>query len=167
MTIRSIRPNRVTPIPQSSKPKRQRYNSDAWRRASAEWLERFPFCVLCLMHCRINERAMSDTCGTQRHLIVDHIEPHRGNERLYWDRNNLQTLCRLCHDRDKQSHDSSGRTATQWFELLDKTMREHNARQFIQPGWLPPAIVQALGGVWGSNASNLLSRPGTQSVRVF
>ena len=35
-----------------------------------------------------------------RKLDVDHIVPHRGDLTLFWDRGNLQALCRQCH-RDK------------------------------------------------------------------
>ena len=30
---------------------------------------------------------------------VDHITPHRGDMRLFWDRRNWQGLCRPCHSR--------------------------------------------------------------------
>lgn len=30
---------------------------------------------------------------------VDHIVPHRGDERLFRDEKNLQSLCRPCHSR--------------------------------------------------------------------
>ena len=35
-------------------------------------------------------------------LVCDHIKPHRGNEALFWDEANLQTLCKPCHDKVKQ-----------------------------------------------------------------
>lgn len=28
---------------------------------------------------------------------VDHVAPHRGDEELFWDISNLQSLCRSCH----------------------------------------------------------------------
>ena len=31
--------------------------------------------------------------------VVDHIIPHRGNWHLFTDLNNLQSLCKRCHDR--------------------------------------------------------------------
>lgn len=40
--------------------------------------------------------------GNTALLICDHIVPHRGNEHLFWDENNLQTLCKTCHDTIKQ-----------------------------------------------------------------
>lgn len=35
-------------------------------------------------------------CGGHA-TIVDHIQPHEGNEELFYDENNLQLLCRSCH----------------------------------------------------------------------
>lgn len=35
-------------------------------------------------------------------LVADHRTPHRGDEALFWDEGNLQTLCKPCHDRHKQ-----------------------------------------------------------------
>ena len=28
---------------------------------------------------------------------VDHVHPHRGDEKVFYDSNNLQSLCRSCH----------------------------------------------------------------------
>lgn len=43
-------------------------------------------------------------------LVVDHRRPHRGDERLFWDDRNLQTLCKSpCHDKHKQALEVSGR----------------------------------------------------------
>jgi 5-methylcytosine-specific restriction protein A len=35
--------------------------------------------------------------------ICDHIKPHRGDDRLFFDEANLQTLCKQCHDSIKQA----------------------------------------------------------------
>nr|WP_245581848.1 hypothetical protein [Phyllobacterium phragmitis] len=34
-------------------------------------------------------------------LVCDHVTPHRGDEELFWS-GPFQTLCKPCHDRDKQ-----------------------------------------------------------------
>lgn len=47
--------------------------------------------------------------GNTSKLVCDHIIPHRGDERLFWDETNLQTLCKPCHDRLKQSAEQSSR----------------------------------------------------------
>ncbi|WP_425909339.1 HNH endonuclease [Nitrobacter sp. TKz-YC02] len=38
-------------------------------------------------------------------LVCDHKSPHRGDKKLFWDERNLQTLCKACHDRFKQSEE--------------------------------------------------------------
>jgi 5-methylcytosine-specific restriction protein A len=51
-------------------------------------LSRNPLCVEC-------ERQGRITPAT----VVDHIIPHKGNLELFWDEDNLQALCKPCHDR--------------------------------------------------------------------
>ncbi|WP_435645121.1 HNH endonuclease [Butyricicoccus porcorum] len=34
-----------------------------------------------------------------RATVVDHIVPHRGDPKLFWDQTNWQSLCKQCHDR--------------------------------------------------------------------
>lgn len=38
--------------------------------------------------------------------VVDHIVPHRGDDRLRLDWDNLQALCKRCHDSKTATHDS-------------------------------------------------------------
>jgi len=40
--------------------------------------------------------------------VVDHIKAHRGDKVLFLDPDNLQSLCKVCHDRDKQSEEQRG-----------------------------------------------------------
>ena len=40
--------------------------------------------------------------------VVDHIEPHRGDLKKFWDRENWQALCAPCHDRHKQAAEKRG-----------------------------------------------------------
>lgn len=35
--------------------------------------------------------------------VVDHVIPHKGDDRLFWDRTNWQPLCRHCHNSHKQA----------------------------------------------------------------
>lgn len=53
------------------------YNSTRWRKLSREFLQKYPYCCVC----------------GQPAKIADHIQPHRGNELLFWDELNLQPLC--------------------------------------------------------------------------
>lgn len=37
--------------------------------------------------------------------VVDHIIPHKGSLVLFHDPDNLQSLCKRCHDRDKAAEE--------------------------------------------------------------
>lgn len=58
-----------------------------WRRARRLHLAEHPLCAEC-------ERQGITTAAT----VVDHIVPHRGDERLFWNTANWQSLCKTCHD---------------------------------------------------------------------
>lgn len=45
--------------------------------------------------------------GDARERVCDHRKPHRGDEALFWDEENLQTLCKPCHDKSKQREDQA------------------------------------------------------------
>lgn len=47
--------------------------------------------------------------GNTSRLVCDHVTPHRGNARLFWDEANLQTLCKPCHDTLKQREEQATR----------------------------------------------------------
>ncbi|AGL03635.1 restriction endonuclease [Desulfoscipio gibsoniae DSM 7213] len=66
---------------------KQLYNSARWQRLRKKVLLEHPLCVEC-------ERQGRITPAT----IVDHVKPHKGNLNLFWDENNLQALCKNCHD---------------------------------------------------------------------
>lgn len=40
--------------------------------------------------------------------VVDHIKPHKGDEALFFDPDNLQLLCKRCHDGTKAREESRG-----------------------------------------------------------
>lgn len=46
--------------------------------------------------------------------VVDHIKPHEGNLALFWDRGNLQALCKKCHDGEKQTQDKAAQRGGGW-----------------------------------------------------
>lgn len=54
-----------------------------WRAISSAHRAKHPLC---------------EWCG-EKGTTVDHIKPHRGNEDLAFDPDNLQTLCRTCHNK--------------------------------------------------------------------
>jgi len=76
-----------------TQPWRAWYKTAKWQRLRAATFERDLF--TCQECGRIE--------GRTSHLICDHIKPHRGDERLFWDPTNLQTLCKSCHDAVKQA----------------------------------------------------------------
>ena len=70
-------------------PGRALYDTQAWRKARKAFLRDHPLCVDC-------ERIHVITLAA----VVDHITPHRGDERLFWDRErNWQALCTRCHSK--------------------------------------------------------------------
>lgn len=66
------------------------YDRD-WRAARDEFLRQHCTCRM---------------CGAPA-TLVDHIKPHRGDKRLFWDRTNWQALCAPCHNRHKQRQERS------------------------------------------------------------
>ena len=65
---------------------RRGYDS-AWRKARLLFLAEHPLCVTC----------QAEGCLTPA-SVVDHIKPHRGDWRLFWDSANWQALCKRHHD---------------------------------------------------------------------
>lgn len=55
---------------------------------------RNPLCAHCLIDGAI-------TAAT----VVDHIRPHRGDMRVFWDSDNWQSLCASCHGRKTTTQD--------------------------------------------------------------
>ncbi len=63
-----------------------------WQQARIKFLREHPFCA----HCWENGLSVPST-------VVDHIIPHRGDQRLFWDQKNWNSLCALCHNSWKQA----------------------------------------------------------------
>jgi len=60
-----------------------------WDKARAEYLQVYNSCR---------------RCGQQA-SVVDHIKPHKGDKKLFWDRTNWQALCSHCHNSAKQAEE--------------------------------------------------------------
>ena len=56
--------------------------------------------------CQICHRLESDTSK----LVCDHVDPHRGDIEKFWS-GPFQTLCKPCHDGQKQKEEVAARTA--------------------------------------------------------
>lgn len=74
-----------------------------WRQARELFLRAHPLCVACGRHGLVVPAT-----------VVDHITPHKGNRKLFWDRSNWQALCKGCHD--------------------EKTLGEQGKSQYKMPG---------------------------------
>jgi 5-methylcytosine-specific restriction endonuclease McrA len=62
-----------------------------WRKQRLTFLKANPLCVFCL------KRGVVTAAN-----VVDHKVPHQGDQELFWDVSNWQSLCKKCHDSDKQ-----------------------------------------------------------------
>ena len=65
-----------------------------WQRERKKFLDSNPFCVKCYEEGHI-------TIAT----VVDHIKPHRGDQKLFWDRGNWQPLCEHHHNVKTMTED--------------------------------------------------------------
>ena len=81
-----------------SRPWRHLYSTKRWHRLRWHQLQAEPLCRYCA--------AMGRTTSA---TVVDHITPHKGDESLFHDPANLQSLCKPCHDSAKQAEEKSGR----------------------------------------------------------
>ena len=68
--------------------------STRWQRARKMYLAAHPLCVRCLEEGRYVQAT-----------VVDHIVPHRGDQKLFWDESNWQALCKHCHDTKTMTED--------------------------------------------------------------
>lgn len=73
-----------------AQPFRSWYKTARWVKMRARQLKKNPFC--------------SDYFGDHGGSLVvantaDHIIPHKGDEVLFWDEDNLQSMCRTCHNK--------------------------------------------------------------------
>jgi 5-methylcytosine-specific restriction protein A len=66
----------------------QRGYTSKWDRASKNYLKANPLCTECYK----NGKRKPAT-------LVDHIEPHKGDQVLFWKISNWQGLCVPCHAR--------------------------------------------------------------------
>jgi 5-methylcytosine-specific restriction enzyme A len=58
-----------------------------WQKNRLTYLQRHPLCAECE---REGKLVLAD--------VVDHVIPHKGDQSLFWDVSNWQSLCKRCHD---------------------------------------------------------------------
>lgn len=74
------------------------YGSPAWRRLRQTIFDRDGY------ECQLCHRATSEP-------IADHIKPHNGNMALFFEIDNIQTLCPTCHSGRKRIQETRGHSA--------------------------------------------------------
>ena len=70
---------------------RDRGYDTRWDQARRGYLRKHPLCCCCLAN-----------GATSAATVVDHIQPHRGDTELFWERSNWQGLCARCHNTIKR-----------------------------------------------------------------
>ena len=65
-----------------------------WQRERRKFLDSNPFCVKCYEEGHLTKAT-----------VVDHIKPHRGDQKLFWDRGNWQPLCEHHHNVKTMTED--------------------------------------------------------------
>lgn len=71
---------------------------------SKEWLEMREHHLKIERYCRYCAELNMITRATH----VDHVKPHRGDPELFLDKNNLQSLCGICHNAAKLKEETYG-----------------------------------------------------------
>ena len=66
-----------------------------WRTSCKAYLREHPLCEIC----KRNGKYVQAT-------VVDHIKPHRGDNKLFLDKSNWQILFKNCHDKKTGRFDS-------------------------------------------------------------
>lgn len=95
----------------------QRGYGARWQRERLDFLSQpwNQFCVKCKARGLLNPGTMrlDGTLETNRRRVglrVDHIVPHKGDQRLFWNQDNWQPLCADDHDIVKQREEHGQQT---------------------------------------------------------
>ena len=84
--------------PEEARPSAKRGYNSQWERESKRYLQAHSLCVRCMA---------KDPPRYVKATVVDHIVPHRGDQKLFWDRSNWQPLCKRCHDQKTRNEDET------------------------------------------------------------
>jgi len=99
---------------------RERGYTSRWDREATVFKRNNPLCLGC--------QAVGRTAAA---VVVDHTMPHRGDQKLFWERANRQPSCKWHHDvvkqRLEQMH-ADGKIATDQLRLDSATAKELTMR---------------------------------------
>ena len=70
------------------------YNTARWQRLRKQQLNNEPLCYKCKEQGYITEAT-----------VVDHKKPHKGNKALFFDPDNLASMCAPCHNTKTAKED--------------------------------------------------------------
>jgi 5-methylcytosine-specific restriction protein A len=84
------------PILSSEKKYHHMYNNTRWKQARLSYLKANPLCVMC-----------KDEGQLTPAQVVDHITPHKGDYKLFWDVRNWQSLCCSHHNEKTAREDGA------------------------------------------------------------
>lgn len=79
---------------------RERGYNARWEREARAYRNDHPLCAECERQGRL-----------VRGVLVDHVVPHKGDQTLFWDRSNWQTLCDACHRAKSAAEGAFGTAA--------------------------------------------------------
>jgi 5-methylcytosine-specific restriction protein A len=100
--VKELQTTRIKTISASSwragKTTAERGYTYAWQQARERFLRAHPLCCYCERQGRWIPAS-----------VVDHIKPHQGDDRLFWDEANWQPLCKPCHDTVKAKEERGQR----------------------------------------------------------
>ena len=72
------------------------YNTALWKKLRLNQLSKEPICKYCEQQGRVEIAT-----------VVDHIKPHKGDEILFFNPKNLQSMCKQHHDSTKAREENS------------------------------------------------------------
>lgn len=59
------------------------------------------------------------TQAGKRRAEIDHIKPHKGDKALFFDMNNVQTLCKSCHSKKTRQDSVKRRVGSDGYLIPD------------------------------------------------
>lgn len=89
---------RAAPVSEFKREASRLYGTAAWQKMRLAQLAREPLCKACTARGHIVPAT-----------VVDHVRRHGNDVNRFFDANNLQSLCKPCHDHKTATHDATVR----------------------------------------------------------